>query len=498
MQPTVGESPKNPELVSFNVIRVETAFSRYPVHRLARQGTIDIEIREKSENGEVLIQWVVSHNSRFGQPGPMAYKLDTLIVNRRIEEATRPIPKIIKLGTLRDVCQELGISKGENLNTVKRALHQNASTYITARLRYTLADGCKKELEAGFTRYQVVFTGEELPDGRKADAVYLVLSELFMQVINGAQTRPLDYDYLRDLPPASQRLYELLSYRMYPALKHGRCQARLAYSEFCTHAPITRFLKWDQVRPQMARVHRPHLKSGYIESVEFEQTAERDGNSDWLMVYVPGPKAKAEYRAFTKRGGPRPLEIEQPSPAPTESPAEAGATPFERELISRGVTASTARELVAAYPEERIAAQIDHFDWLREKEPKKVQASPGGYLTSAIRGDYASPNGFESKAERAKHEAAERERKRQEAAANRRRQEQKAREDEAQAKIAAYIKDLSPEELSRLDAEAIEQADPETGEAYHRQHPSFRAIFLRSIREMHIRKLLKLPSSPED
>lgn len=497
MQPSVGESPKNPELVPFNVIRVETAISRYPVHRLARQGTINIEIREKSENGDVLIQWVVSHNSRFGQPGPMAYKLDTLIVNRRIEEATRPIPKIIKLGTLRDVCHELGISKGENLNMVKRALHQNASAYITARLRYTLADGCKKELEAGFTRYQVVFTGEELPDGRKADAVYLVLSDLFMQVINGAQTRPLDYDYLRDLPPASQRLYELLSFRMYPALKHGRRQARLAYSEFCTYAPLTRFLKWDQVRPQMARIHRPHLKSGYIESVEFEQTAERDGNPDWLMVYVPGPKAKTEFRTFTKRGGSRTLEIEPPSPA-LPSPAEAGATLFERELINRGVTASTARELVATYPEERIAAQIDYFDWLREKEPKKVQASPGGYLTSAIRGDYASPNGFESKAQRAKHEETERERKHQEAAANRRRQEQKTREDYAQAKIAGYIKDLSPDDLSRLDTEAIEQADPETREGYDRQHPSFRAIFLRSIREMHIRKLLKLPSSPED
>ena len=103
---------------------------------------------------------------------------------------------------------------------------------------------------------------------------------------------------------------------MYAALKHGRRQARLSYAEFCTYAPLTRFAKWDQVRPQMARIHRPHLKSGYIESVEFEQTTDRDGKPDWLMVYVPGPKARAEFRAFTKRGGPRTLEIEQAPPAP--------------------------------------------------------------------------------------------------------------------------------------------------------------------------------------
>src|SRR3954454_14548276 len=102
MEPVPGEPPKATEIVPLNVIRVETALSRYPVHRLAKQGMASIEIREQSPDGEMLVQWEVSHNSRFGQPGPLAYKLDTLIVNRRIEEAARPIPKIIRLGTLRD------------------------------------------------------------------------------------------------------------------------------------------------------------------------------------------------------------------------------------------------------------------------------------------------------------------------------------------------------------------------------------------------------------
>src|SRR5262245_41967351 len=98
MQAAPQGPEQTPELVPLNVIRVETALSRYPVHRLAKQGTIAIEIREGSETGDVLIRWEVSHNSKFGQPGPLAYKLDTLIVNRRIEEASRPIPRLIKLG----------------------------------------------------------------------------------------------------------------------------------------------------------------------------------------------------------------------------------------------------------------------------------------------------------------------------------------------------------------------------------------------------------------
>src|SRR5512135_1202025 len=320
--PSLARNPEqNPELVPLNVIRVETTLSRYPVHRLAKQGTIGIEIREESETGDVLIRWEVDHGKKYGQPGPLAYKLDTLIVNRRIEEASRPIPRIIKLGSLHNICRELGISEGKSRDNIKKALYQNASAYITAKLRYRLADGSEKSLEAGFARYAVVFTGEKLSDGRTADAVYLELSDRFMQIINGAQTRPLDYDYLRDLPPASQRFYELVSYQIYAALKYGRARARLSYSEFCTHAPLTRFLKWDQVRPQMNRIHKPHKQSGYIESVEFDQTTDKEGRPDWLMLYPPGPKARAEYRAFTKRGGELPvLEIGQPSPALPAAP----------------------------------------------------------------------------------------------------------------------------------------------------------------------------------
>ena len=160
-----------------NVIRVETALSRFPVHRLAKQGTVAIEIREENANGEVMIRWEVSHNSRYGQPGPLAYKLDTLIVNRKIEEASRPIPESFSSGTLLRDCRELDL--GRDTNLVKKCLRQNAGALITAKFRYRAHDKTERDLEADFTRYAVVFTGEELPDGRKADAVYLVLNDVF-------------------------------------------------------------------------------------------------------------------------------------------------------------------------------------------------------------------------------------------------------------------------------------------------------------------------------
>jgi hypothetical protein len=68
-------------------------------------------------------------------------------------------------------------------------MHHNASTYITPKITYRQSDGSEQTLETGFTRYSVVFTGEKLPNGRKADAVYIILNDIYMQVNNGAMTR---------------------------------------------------------------------------------------------------------------------------------------------------------------------------------------------------------------------------------------------------------------------------------------------------------------------
>src|SRR4051812_28097323 len=94
------------EFSPLNTIRVETALSRYPVHRLARRGSIKIDLSKENPRGEATVKWRVSYNSEYGQPGPLAYKLDTLLINRRIEEARRPIPKIIRLGSLKEICRQ--------------------------------------------------------------------------------------------------------------------------------------------------------------------------------------------------------------------------------------------------------------------------------------------------------------------------------------------------------------------------------------------------------
>jgi hypothetical protein len=294
------ETTKTPERWPISKIRTETVLSRMPIHNLAKHGRINIQIVRKNQEGEVALQWEVSHSDRYGQPRQIAYKLDTIVINRRIDEAGRPLPQMICLGSMRDIAAQLGL--GGDTNKIKRALRQNAFAAITAKMTYKTTDGTEKRLEADFTRYGVVFTGEKLPDGRRADAVYIVLNEPYREVLNGAPLRPLNYEYLKALPPAAQRFYEILSYRVFAALTSHNPEARISYSDYCAYSAQQRYFDYNHFKKQMYKIHRLHLQSGYLKTVKYSATTDAEGNADWMMTYEPGPRADEEFKTFSTRG----------------------------------------------------------------------------------------------------------------------------------------------------------------------------------------------------
>jgi hypothetical protein len=280
-------------------------------------------ITQKNATGKLDLYWKVSPNAEYGEPRQLAYKLDTIVIHQRIHALGRPLPKVIRLGSITQMCRDLEVVLGgSGKASVRKAFLQNAATFIIAKLHYKATDGTERTLEAGFTRYSVVFTGERLPDGTQADAVYLVLNEPYWEVLNHAPTRPLDYDYLKALPPAAQRCYEILSYKLFAALKYRHPHAKLLYSEYCTFSAQQRYPDYPHVKKQMYKVHKPHVTSGYLESVRYEATTDEDGRPDWVISYVPGPKARAEYAAFNPRPRPRPAR-----PAAGPPPAEPAAVP---------------------------------------------------------------------------------------------------------------------------------------------------------------------------
>ncbi len=102
-------------LPSLNTIRTETVLSKFPVHNLAKKGRVDIRIVKHSGSGAVELKWEVSHSDRYGQPRQLAYKLDTLVVNRRLDEEGRPLPHMVRIGSLKEICKQLGMQEsGKN------------------------------------------------------------------------------------------------------------------------------------------------------------------------------------------------------------------------------------------------------------------------------------------------------------------------------------------------------------------------------------------------
>jgi len=407
------------QAVSLNRIRVETAMSRFPIHRLAKKDTVTINLEQIAENGETDFKWEVQYVQKYGQPGPLAYKLDTLIVNRRIDEAGRPLPGIIKLGSLTQLCVDLGISdSGENRANLKKALHQNASAYITAKIPFRTKTGKDRWHEIGYNRYSVVFTGEVLPDGAVADAVYIVPNTSYRNLLNQVERRPLDYDYLKSLTPGAQRFYELASFQIFGSLAGGRPRAKMLYSDYCKFAPQNRYFEFDQVKKQMFKIHAPHREAGYIAKVDYQTVSEEGGEPDWEIFYTPGSKAIAEYQTFTRRQVRQAVEHSPlPLPAMAQLAATAGNDRGEGaeegrgglldQLVDRGIAKRAAKELLEQLrPGQEVLDQLEYVDLLVANDSRGKLENPPGLYIKYLRDNIQPPADFVGSRKRLESEKA--------------------------------------------------------------------------------------------
>lgn len=284
------------------VIRVESVLSKLPMHCLAKREAEPIHFQRNLPGGKVDLYWDVSPSMKYGMPGILAYQIDTLVINKRIDEAGRPLPVLLRLGTLRSICQELGLRPSGTINEqIRAALYQSAGAMITAKLTYTSAGGQTRRLEAGFRRYDVIFTGERLPDGQEADAVYIIPGQVYASLLNDVPVRPLDFSYLKMIPsPSAQRWYEVASFKVYAALRNGQNKCWLDYSEYCLASAQKRYYDAVRVQKQMYKIHRPHITSAYINAVSYEPTLDSEGNKDWRIWYEIGDRALSEYKEFNR------------------------------------------------------------------------------------------------------------------------------------------------------------------------------------------------------
>ena len=308
----------------------------------------------------------------------------------------------------------------------------------------------------------------ELNDGRTSGQGELFPSKVIwnqavFESFQAGYLKSIDYElYLKLEHPTAKRMYRFLSKRMYHRPDWAFDLRDLAFE----HVGLSR--NYSSNAGKIKEKLQPAIEEleavGFLVPMTKDERFEKDGKN-WKIRLVHRTDVPA-------------------LPAAEET---SGDSPLVAELVRRGISGKAAAELVQQHPADIIQAKLEVFDWLAEKQDKRVAKSPAGYLVKSIEDDYAAPKGFVSKAERQRQQEAKQVKERTAAEERRRKQQEDAQEQAKQKRDAAYWESLTPEQQAELDDASIAQADPATLET---EKGPFKATMQRLRRNAYIRQLL--------
>jgi hypothetical protein len=166
------------------------------------------------------------------------------------------------------------------------------------------------------------------------------------------------------------------------------------------------------MRKQMHKLHLLHRKSGYISNIDYQQIIDTEGQLDWEMLYTPGPKARAEYKAFVSRRLPAPSPQSpgsEPEPASDVTPEPDADPALLAEMTRRGISEKKALVLLRNLnPGQDVLDQLEYIDSLVAHAPRGKFHNPPGLYITAIQENSPVPDGFiTSRKQRLREEARE-------------------------------------------------------------------------------------------
>jgi hypothetical protein len=359
-------------------------------------------------------------------------------------------------------------NEGKSYDRIKLSLHRIAN--VTYNYDNAWWDPRQKRWT---TKIFHIIDTVEITDSRSSDGQgglfpsRIVWNEVVFDSFQAGFLRNIDFHLCMSLKhPTALRMYRFLGKRF-----HIRPDWIFDLKEFAyKHIALGRNYEGGT---QIARKLQPAIeeleKVGFLEPLDHGKRFPKTGK-DWSIRLI---QKNASPAVLASPPDSDRLEAEQPGLAAA--------------LAERDVTRSTAAELVQQYPAEYIQLKLDVFDWLMEKQDKRIAKSPAGYLVKSIADDYATPKGFISKAERQRREEARQAQEHSAAAERRCRQGAQEREEAEKKAIAAYWDSLTKDQQAELLAAALAQADPDLLTV---AKGPLKRIGLHLIRDQHIRNLL--------
>jgi len=344
-----AEKNKNTDTVisPSNVLRSEFNFLKYPFFDISskskKKDQIEIKIYEKTDKGIIEILWKVSRHINSDIPSSFARRIHKKIVEEILNNIKKPVPRLIRVGSLRQICTKMGIAiSGKNTS------------------------------------------GEKLPDGKEAETVYILLSDYYVQNFNNNFVVPLDYNYYQSIKgDLASRMYEILSLSFYPALERKELYIQKNYSELCDYFPFTRQDKKWKAKKQLRSAHNQHLSSGFLKSdPEWQNIGKKD---DWLIRYYIGPKAENWYHSM--KNGKRPLDIIEQSEDIKRIEDRTNETLLNK-LLSLKIPQKKAEYLIKNY--DNIENWLDALNLIKPK-------NNAGFLVKALEEKWELPEELRKK-----------------------------------------------------------------------------------------------------
>ena len=298
--------------IRHNFVNAEVNFLQYPIGTLDKffkGNSITFKDTLEYEGGKVERIWQVSGNAEFGFPGPTAVELD-LAITKLISEKTptgEPVRKWYKT-SYEELAKYMGLTKtGPLFDYIKKDLYKLLGVLIVSKRTFKRIDQEQKWGELAFHKYDAVaLKGESIPDqvdeeerkkskDGKAEQVYIVLSDIYLENLNAHYTKKINYELIKQLHGAkAKRIYSLLSYQFSNHMKpdpDGKECINYNYMELCGRMPMKVLQTRWQARQQLKKHLDQLVKQGYLEKYIFEF----DGQpARWFIRFYPGKLARQE------------------------------------------------------------------------------------------------------------------------------------------------------------------------------------------------------------
>ena len=268
---------------------------------------------------------------------------------------------------------------------------------------------------------------------------------------NSVTFKSFQANYLKQLDLAFyQSLGSAVSKRLFRYLdKHFYHRARLEYDLLTLafeHVGLSRQYEPWKVKQKLAPAIAELEERGYLAKLGPKDRYLAAGKGKWKVVFNKATTAIA---------------------APVTEKPDANVPPLATVLTDLGVSAKSAKVLVAKHPAELIGLQVEAFSWLVGKKDRRVSKSPAGYLVKAIEEDFAIPAGFVPESVRRQRDAEAKRRAAEDTLRQRSETERAKAEDSVRRKATDdFLAALTPDQRESFVNQAIVDGDRYVVERY--------------------------------